>query len=106
MLGVDLTACWRPRVGMVTFSLELTRALAGRGHPLTIFCSNERPAGLDQVPAVVSPYRHELLNKLRWLPAMEWQTELDAMLYPYWPPPPARRRQAPPAIAVVHDLAF
>ena len=106
MLGVDLTACWRPRVGMVTFSVELARALARRGVPLTLFCSRERPAGLDGVPAVLSPHRNELLNKLRWLPAMEWQTALDAMLYPYWPPPPVRRPQAPPAIAVVHDLAF
>jgi len=106
MLGVDLTACWRPRVGMVTFSLELTRALARRGHPLTLFCSRERPGGLGGLPAVFSPHRHELANKLRWLPAMEWQTELDAILYPYWPPPPARRRQAPPAVAVIHDLAY
>jgi glycosyltransferase involved in cell wall biosynthesis len=106
VLGIDLTACWRPRVGMVTFSLELTRALERRGVPLTLFCSRERPGGLEGVPAVLSPHRHEVANKLRWLPAMEWQCDLDAMLYPYWPPPPVRRRQAPPAIAVVHDLAF
>jgi len=30
-LGVDLTACWRPRVGMVTVSVDLTRALLAEG---------------------------------------------------------------------------
>ena len=25
--GIDLTACWRPRVGMVTHAVELSRAL-------------------------------------------------------------------------------
>jgi glycosyltransferase involved in cell wall biosynthesis len=106
VLGVDLTAAWRPRVGMVTLSLELTRALARSGVPLTLFCSGERPAGFEGVPAVLSPYRHELLNKLRWLPALEGQTGLDAVLYPYWPAPPVRRRAAPPALTFVHDLAY
>ena len=91
---------------MVTVTLELTKALARRGVPLTLFCSRERPAGLEGAPAILSPHRDELLNKLRWLPAMEAQTNLDAVLYPYWPPPPVRRRGAPPALTFVHDLAF
>lgn len=110
-LGIDLTACWRPRVGMVTLSLELSRALLDqldRTDEAVIFASRERPAGLEEARAafVLSPYRHELLNKLRWLPFVEAAAELDVILYPYWPSPPRRRPGAPPAAVVVHDLAF
>ena len=110
-VGVDLTACWRPRVGMMTLAIELTRQLlaqAGDRGRLTLFCSRERPAGLESAGAraVLSPWRHELLNKLRWLPAVEAAAGLDAMLYPYWPSPPRRRPGAPPAAVFVHDLAF
>lgn len=106
MLGIDLTACWRPRVGMVTVSIELARALERRGVPCTLFCSREPVAGLNGSPTVLSPYRHEVANKLAWLPSIEAAAGLDAILYPYWPPPPRRRPGAPPAIAFVHDLAF
>jgi glycosyltransferase involved in cell wall biosynthesis len=111
-LGVDLTACWRPRAGMVTVALGLTGemlAAGGAGRRFTLFCSRERPDGLpprDDVRAVLSPYRHEVLNKLRWLPAVEGDAGLDAVLYPYWPCPPRRRPGAPPAAMFVHDLAF
>jgi glycosyltransferase involved in cell wall biosynthesis len=111
-LGVDLTACWRPRAGMVTVALGLTGELlvaGGAGRRFTLFCSRERPDGLpprDDVRAVLSPYRHEVLNKLRWLPAVEGDAGLDAILYPYWPCPPRRRAGAPPAAMFVHDLAF
>jgi glycosyltransferase involved in cell wall biosynthesis len=77
---------------------------------LTLFCSRERPPGLNgaarHARAVLSPYRHEVLNKLRWLPAVEADAGLDAILYPYWPCPPRRRPGAPPAVMFVHDLAF
>jgi glycosyltransferase involved in cell wall biosynthesis len=111
-LGVDLTACWRPRAGMGTVAIHLTermRAIAGPERRFTLFCSRERPAALDGVTGateVLSPHRHEVLNKLRWLPRAEVGAGLDAMLYPYWPCPPRRRRGAPPAVMVVHDLAF
>lgn len=109
--GIDLTACWRQRVGMVTFSLDLTRALLAQletGDEAAVFASRERPVGMVEAPAtfVLSPYRHELLNKLRWLPLVEAAAGLDVMLYPYWPAPPWRRRAAPPAVVFVHDLAF
>jgi hypothetical protein len=59
---------------MVTLSLELTRALLDRsreGDAPTLFCSGERPAGMaGPAPAVLSPHRHELANKLLWLPAV------------------------------------
>lgn len=109
--AIDVTACWRPqRVGMLTVAVELTRALvAERGEDeFTLLCSRERPAalaGLD-CEAVLSPYRHEVALKTRWLPAIEPQLECDAILYPYWPSPPFRRRGAPPAAVFVHDLAF
>ena len=106
MLGIDLTACWRPRAGMVTVALELARALHRRGVPLTLLCSRERPAGFEGARAILSPHRHEVANKLFWLPQVEAAAGLDAILYPYWPPPPRRRRGAPPAVAFVHDLAF
>jgi len=111
-IGVDLTACWRPRAGMLTVAVGLTGAMLAAGggeRRLTLFCSRERPAALaggDSARAVLSPYRHEVLNKLRWLPAVEADAGLDAMFYPYWPCPPRRRATAPPAVMVVHDLAY
>jgi glycosyltransferase involved in cell wall biosynthesis len=110
-LGVDLTACWRPRVGMMTVAVELTHELMAQvsdPRRLTLFCSRRRPPGLESAAArfVLSPWRHEVLNKLRWLPAVEADAGLDAMLYPYWPSPPRRRPGAPPAAVFVHDLAF
>ena len=109
--AIDVTACWRPqRVGMLTVAVELTKALvAARGEDqFTLLCSRERPpalAGLD-CEAVLSPYRHEVALKTRWLPTIEAQLDCDAILYPYWPGPPRRRRDAPPAAVFVHDLAF
>ena len=91
---------------MVTVSIELARALERRGVESTLLCSREPVAGLDGSPVVLSPYRHEIANKLAWLPTVEAAAGLDAVLYPYWPPPPRRRPGAPPAIAFVHDLAF
>jgi glycosyltransferase involved in cell wall biosynthesis len=111
-IGIDLTACWRPRAGMLTVAVGLTRALlesAGAERRYTLFCSRERPAALGDgaaARAVLSPYRHEVLNKLRWLPAVEGEAGLEAMLYPYWPCPPRRRAGAPPAAMFVHDLAY
>ena len=111
-IGVDLTACWRPRAGMLTVAVGLTGAMLAAGggeRRLTLFCSRARPAALaagDSARAVLSPYRHEVLNKLRWLPAVEADAGLDAMFYPYWPCPPRRRATAPPAAMVVHDLAY
>jgi glycosyltransferase involved in cell wall biosynthesis len=107
--GVDLTACWRPRVGMVTHAVELTRAVLEQAgsRTLVVFSSRERVPGLDgSYEAVLSPHRHEVANKLLWFPAVEAMSGLDAILYPYWPPPPRRRRAAPPAAGFVHDLAF
>ena len=109
--AIDVTACWRPqRVGMTTVAIELSKALvAHRGtDEVVLLCSRERPAdlvGLD-CEAVLSPYRHEVNLKTRWLPAVEPQLESDAILYPYWPSPPFRRQGAPPAAVFVHDLAF
>lgn len=114
-LGVDLTACWRKRVGMVTFALGITEALprVDRDLTLVLFCSRERPPALRialedeaRVGTLLSPLRHEVPQKLRWLPGAETEAALDAVLYPYWPPPPRRRPGAPPAVAMVHDLAF
>jgi glycosyltransferase involved in cell wall biosynthesis len=109
--AIDVTACWRPqRVGMLTLAVELTRALvADRGEDeFTLLCSRERPASLEDLDceAVLSPYRHEIALKTRWLPGVEAQLGCDAILYPYWPSPPRRRRDAPPAAVFVHDLAF
>ena len=109
--AIDVTACWRPqRVGMLTVAIELSRALvAGRGEDqYTLLCSRERPPALADLDceAVLSPYRHELALKTRWLPTVEAQLDCDAILYPYWPSPPLRRRDAPPAVVFVHDLAF
>ncbi len=108
--AIDLTACWRPqRVGMLTVSTELARALIALAEDdFTILCSRERPAALQGVKcaAVLAPYRHELVLKTRWLPAIEPELDCDAILYPYWPSPPFRRPGAPPAVVFVHDLAF
>jgi glycosyltransferase involved in cell wall biosynthesis len=108
--AIDVTACWRPRVGMVTVATELARALvAGRdGDAYTLLCSRERPPSLRDLDceAILAPYRHELALKLRWLPVVESQLGGDAILYPYWPSPPMRRHGAPPAAIFVYDLAF
>jgi glycosyltransferase involved in cell wall biosynthesis len=107
--GVDLTACWRPRVGMVTLAVELTRTLLELvpHRSLVVFSSRERVPGLEgEYEAILSPHRHEVANKLHWLPSVEAMSSLDAVLYPYWPPPPWRRAGAPPAAFFVHDLAF
>jgi glycosyltransferase involved in cell wall biosynthesis len=109
--AIDVTACWRPRrVGMLTVAVELTRALvADHGDDqFILLCSRERPPGLGDLDceAVLSPYRHEVALKTRWLPAVETQLDCDAILYPYWPSPPWRRSHAPPAAVFVHDLAF
>ena len=109
-VGVDLTACWRQRIGMVTVALELTGHLlrsAGERR-LVLFASQERPDGFQEADAefVLSRYRHEVPNKLVWLPSVEGKADLDAVLYPYWPSPPRRERGAPPAAMFVHDLAF
>jgi glycosyltransferase involved in cell wall biosynthesis len=108
--AIDVTACWRPRVGMVTVATELAHALIAErdGDAYTLLCSRERPQGLRDVEceAVLAPYRHELALKLRWLPAVEPEVGGDAILYPYWPSPPRRRSGAPPAAVFVYDLAF
>ena len=98
---------------MLTVAVELTRALVAnrsKSHPdeFALLCSRERPAALADLDceAVLSPYRHELALKTRWLPVIEPQLECHAILYPYWPSPPLRRRDAPPAAIYVHDLAF
>jgi glycosyltransferase involved in cell wall biosynthesis len=109
--AIDVTACWRPqRVGMTTVAIELSKAMVShRGKDdIVLLCSRERPAALVDLEceAVLSPYRHEVNLKARWLPAIEPQLEADAILYPYWPSPPFRRHEAPPAVIFVHDLAF
>jgi glycosyltransferase involved in cell wall biosynthesis len=95
---------------MLTVAVELSRALiAGPGKDdFTLLCSRERPAALEDLKceAVLSPYRHELALKTRWLPTVEPQLECDAILYPFWPSPPIRHQDAPPAAVFVHDLAF
>src|SRR5215472_17217258 len=109
--AIDVTACWRPqRVGMLTVATELSRALIEhRGDDeFVLLCSRERPSALEALDcdAFLSPYRHEVALKTRWLPSVEPLLECDAILYPYWPSPPLRRRGAPPAVVFVHDLAF
>jgi glycosyltransferase involved in cell wall biosynthesis len=108
--AIDVTACWRPRVGMVTVATELARALVSSrdGDAYTLLCSRERPPSLNDLDcdAVLAPYRHELALKLRWLPVVETQLGGDAILYPYWPSPPRREKGAPPAAIFVYDLAF
>jgi glycosyltransferase involved in cell wall biosynthesis len=109
--AIDLTACWRPqRVGMLTVAVELARALIAdrQGDDYVLLCSRERPPALDDssAAAVFAPYRHELVLKSTWLPRVEPDLEVDAILYPYWPSPPFRRAGAPPAAVFVHDLAY
>jgi glycosyltransferase involved in cell wall biosynthesis len=109
--AIDVTACWRPqRVGMLTVAVELAKAIvANRGNDeITLLCSRERPAALADLrcEAVMSPYRHEVALKTRWLPTIESQLDCGAILYPYWPSPPFRHKDAPPAAVFVHDLAF
>jgi glycosyltransferase involved in cell wall biosynthesis len=108
--AIDVTACWRPRVGMVTVATELASGLVSQrnGDSYTLLCSRERPQSLRDLDceAVLAPYRHELALKLRWLPAVETELGGDAILYPYWPSPPRRRPGAPPAAIFVYDLAF
>ena len=95
---------------MLTVAVELSKALVARkgADEFTLLCSHERPAALAELDceAVLSPYRHELALKTRWLPALEPELECDAILYPYWPSPPFRASNAPPAAIFVHDLAF
>src|SRR6202171_4388799 len=95
---------------MTTVAIELSKALVAHREKdgIVLLCSRERPQALDGLDceAVLSPYRHEVNLKLRWLPAVEPQRESDAILYPYWPSPPFRRHDAPPAAIFVHDLAF
>jgi glycosyltransferase involved in cell wall biosynthesis len=95
---------------MTTVAIELSKALvAHRGKDeIVLLCSRERPEALEglECEAVLSPYRHEVNLKTRWLPAVEPELECDAILYPYWPSPPFRRHDAPPAAIFVHDLAF
>jgi glycosyltransferase involved in cell wall biosynthesis len=95
---------------MVTVALELTGRLlqSAAGRRLVLFCSQGPPEGFEDAGAefALSPYRHEVWNKLAWLPAVEGRRSLDAILYPYWPCPPRRQRGAPPAAMFVHDLAF
>jgi glycosyltransferase involved in cell wall biosynthesis len=95
---------------MVTVAIELSRAIVARKaqDEITLLCSRERPSGLEGLDceAVLSPYRHEVAQKARWLRTVEPQLECDAILYPYWPSPPFRRQDAPPAAVFVHDLAF
>ena len=92
---------------MVTASLELARAMAApEPARLVVLASGRRPPGFEGAPAILSPYRHELANKLAWIPLVEASAGLSAIVYPYWPSPPVRRRDAPPATVFVHDLAF
>jgi glycosyltransferase involved in cell wall biosynthesis len=95
---------------MLTVAVELSKALVANSgkDQITLLCSRERPATLAdlQCEAVLSPYRHEVALKMRWLPTVEPQLDCDAILYPYWPSPPFRHPDAPPAAIFVHDLAF
>src|SRR6267143_2730008 len=95
---------------MLTVAVELARALVENRdrNQFTLLCSRERPPALADLEceAVLAPYRHEVVLKARWLPAIETQVGCDAILYPYWPSPPRRRPGAPPAAVYVHDLAF
>jgi len=93
---------------MGTVAVEMARAMlaAPRGHTFTLFCSRERVARVEGGDAILSPHRHELANKLYWLPGVESEAGLDAIFYPYWPAPPRRRAHAPPAVSFIHDLAY
>ncbi|MGH7870267.1 MAG: glycosyltransferase family 4 protein, partial [Candidatus Dormibacteraceae bacterium] len=101
----------RPRVGMVTVAVELTRALLSWGevgHRFTLLCSDGCPSQLESwSPAIISsPSHHEMFNKLAWLPSVEASLGADLMFYPYWPAPPWRSGKAPKAVVFIHDLAF
>jgi glycosyltransferase involved in cell wall biosynthesis len=95
---------------MLTVAVELSKALVERRgeDEIVLLCSRDRPPSLEGLDceAVLSPYRHELVLKTRWLPTVEPLVGCDAILYPYWPSPPFRHRDAPPAAIFVHDLAF
>ena len=93
---------------MGTVAVGLARGLLAdpRGHTFTLFCSRERVPRCEPAEAILSPHRHEIANKLYWLPRVESDAGLDAILYPYWPAPPRRRPHAPPAVSFIHDLAF
>jgi glycosyltransferase involved in cell wall biosynthesis len=95
---------------MLTVAVELSKALVARSgkDAFTLLCSRERPTLLEDLrcEAVLSPYRHEIALKTRWLPTVEPQLDADAILYPFWPSPPFRHPDAPPAAIFVHDLAF
>src|SRR2546430_3742592 len=95
---------------MLTVAVELSRALVAQKSTdeVVLLCSRERPDSVRGLncEAVLSPYRHELVLKSRWLPVVEAELDCDAILYPYWPSPPVRRAGAPPAAIFVHDLAF
>ena len=95
---------------MVTVAVDLTQALLelAPNDQWTLFCSRERVPALAGASArfLLSPHRHEVANKLTWLPAVEAAAGLDVIFYPYWPSPPRRRAKAPPAAVFVHDLAF
>jgi glycosyltransferase involved in cell wall biosynthesis len=95
---------------MLTVAVELSKALVARTgeDDFTLLCSRERPTALEDLKceAVLSPYRHEVALKTRWLPTIEPQLESDAILYPFWPSPPFRQHDAPPAAIFVHDLAY
>ena len=95
---------------MLTVAVELSLALVAQKSTdeIVLLCSRERPDSLRGLncEAVLSPYRHELVLKSRWLPVVEAELDCDAILYPYWPSPPVRRAGAPPAVIFVHDLAF
>src|SRR4030081_1869303 len=76
--AIDVTACWRPqRVGMLTVAVELAKAIVAHkgSDEITLLCSRERPAALADLKceAVMSPYRHEVALKTRWLPTIELQ---------------------------------
>ncbi|MGH7904890.1 MAG: glycosyltransferase family 4 protein [Candidatus Dormibacteraceae bacterium] len=106
-IGIDLTACWRARVGMVTVSLELARAIIAQAPgEVVVLASRERPEGIGEAETILTTHRHEVVVKAAWMAAVESDAGLDAILYPYWPSPPFRRRGAPPATIFVHDLAF
>src|SRR6202521_1718873 len=95
---------------MITVAIELSKALVARREKdhIVLLCSRERPQALDGLDceAVLSPYRHEVNLKMRWLPAVEPKLESDAILYRYQPSPPFRLHDAPPVGIFVHDRAF
>ena len=93
---------------MATVALEFSRAMLAEGASMVFFSSRQRPAGTGDWKAqfIFSPHRHELANKLYWLPRVEPLAGVDVVFYPYWPASPLRSSQAPPSVVYVHDLAF